>query len=175
MKTILILLLQAATSTTPVPTSTASPSTTPTTATPAPTVNVGTSAPSQTAPVVTTPLVPGGPPASGSTASLLPTVTLPVCLTRTVVDANGERQPFLIVLPTADVAALTAGDFQVTACGTARFDAGRYRDVVCRVAAAPNEAVQNRYVALFGVRAQRLCDVANLLGGDLVTLFGGAK
>lgn len=98
-----------------------------------------------------------------------------LCLTRTVVDSEGKSQPYLVVVKPSDATELLAANFQATECSAAHVDPEKYREIVCRVAAAPNDAVQNRYAALFGVRAKTLCDTATALGSGLATILKGGK
>jgi len=149
MKSIMILLLQAATSTTPAPTPTPAPTTT--APTPTPTASSGT----------------GTGTGTGTTSSLLPSLNLPVCLVRTVTDANGEKRPFLIAVGPTLVTDLLTGGFALAPCTGFKISAAQYRQEVCANAESGNSAVQARMASVFGVRMKLLCDQATSLGGLL--------
>jgi len=151
MKSMMILLLQAATSTTPTPAP--SPTPAPTTATPSSTPTP-TSTSSRTGTGTTT-------------SSLLPAVSLPVCLQRTVTDARGNKKPFLIAVGPSLVTDLLTGGFTLAPCTGFKISAAQYREEVCASAASGNSAVQARREEVFGVAPKLLCDQATSLGGLL--------
>lgn len=152
MKSMMILLLQAATSTMPTP----APTPTPTAAT--------TPTPSSTP----TPTSTSSSTGTGTTtSSLLPAVSLPVCLQRTVTDARGNKKPFLITVGPSLVTDLLTGGFTLAPCTGFKISAAQYREEVCASAASGNSAVQARREEVFGVAPKLLCDQATSLGGLL--------
>lgn len=101
--------------------------------------------------------------------------TIPICLTRVVTDAEGVGHPFPFVVRSGELDAAALVKFSAIACQATKIDPARYRAIVCQIAAAPNDAVQERYAAVFGIRARLLCDAATKLGPLLDAAVGAAK
>ena len=96
---------------------------------------------------------------------------IPVCLTRTVTDAEGGTHPFPIVVRQGALGQSTVARFTPIACLATGLEAVRYRTEVCRLAGLGNSAVQARLEYILGAPPKALCTEANAFGSLLTTIL----
>ncbi|MXO57688.1 hypothetical protein [Pontixanthobacter gangjinensis] len=98
----------------------------------------------------------------------------PVCMSgafRNVPQVTESRrgQAFRIVVAARDVKNLEVNGFSVVDCKVADLATavrrGGWRDEICELASAGNEAVQNQLERVYGVRPSILCGSAELVAG----------
>lgn len=92
---------------------------------------------------------------------------IPVCLVRSIKDAEGRDRDFPVVVTDAVSGVITGKGYAVRPCVSLGMRGARYREEICKMAAFGNEAVQNRFEQIIGVQPKELCSAAKALGPQL--------
>jgi len=83
------------------------------------------------------------------------------CMVRNVTDSSGATHPFLILVPSDQVASFTKKGYLTQACALTPERIAAARSNVCRMAGAGGDFAQRRFEEIFGERPKKMCAAAD--------------